>query len=73
MCEAVKISQAVTKNHEKSAEVEDPEYELLKGKDRTAQQAANECHPATSCSVAKDYNDDRAYLPMIHRKWRVGE
>ena len=34
--------QAVTTNHEKSAEVKVPEYELLKGKDRTAQQVANE-------------------------------
>ena len=34
--------QAVTTNHEKSAEVEVPEHELLKGKDRTAQQVPNE-------------------------------
>ena len=34
--------QAVTTIHEKSAEVEVPECELLKGKDRTAQQVENE-------------------------------
>lgn len=34
--------QVVTTNHEKSAEVEVPECELLKGKDRTAQQVENE-------------------------------
>lgn len=34
--------QAVTTIHEKSAEVEVPEYVLLKWKDRTAQQVANE-------------------------------
>ncbi len=34
--------QAVTTNHEKSAEVEVPEYVLFKGKDRTAQRVANE-------------------------------
>ena len=34
--------QAVTTNHEKSAEVEVPEYVLLKGNDRTAQQVAKE-------------------------------
>ncbi len=42
MGEAGKTSQVVTTNHEMSAEVEVPEYELLKGKDRTTQQVANE-------------------------------